>query len=262
MSPLQAAVRGGHEDTVELLLQHNALTADGEDRVSLLLDALDMNSNNGIVQMLIDEGISCDNVQLSSRLIALDGDSGNYKWNGIAAYTGKLFCAPLNSSLVLVIDSDTEKIRTIPTNIDGCYKWSGIVLCGTKLFCVPFNSSSVLVIDGDTEEIHTIPCTGYIGNSDFKWRGIAAFGTKLFCAPYHASSILVIDAKTEELRFIPCNVDGEHKWLGIALYGSKLFCSPCCASPVLVIDGESEDVHHIHCVHSDKSLNKWAGITR
>lgn len=159
--------------------------------------------------MLVDAGASCGNVTLLSRLIPLpgeDSDSGR-KWLGNAEYNGKIFCAPRESSSVLVIDSITEEIRKIPTNVDGGDKWIGIARCGSKLYCSPYNVSSVLVIDGDTEEIHLIPCAAYKGRSDYKWSGIATYGTSLFCSPFQASSILVIDAIIEELRFIPCGVE-------------------------------------------------------
>ena len=48
------------------------------------------------------------------------------KWFGIASYGTKLFCAPRNASSVLVIDAETEAVRTIPCGVDGDGKWRGI----------------------------------------------------------------------------------------------------------------------------------------
>ena len=58
-----------------------------------------------------------------------------------------LICAPYIASLVLVIDTATEAVRTIPCGVDGERKWYGIAAVGTTLFCAQCNASSALVID-------------------------------------------------------------------------------------------------------------------
>merc|ERR1719491_635649 len=242
---LQAAVRGGHLEAMELLLQYNASVDDREGGPPIMQEALDFNHNIDIAQRLFEEGASCENVGLSPRTIPLADetyDGNGWQWSGIAAFKNKLFCAPHHSKFLLVIDTDTEEIRTIKLELEGKRKWCGIACCGNKLFCAPYFASSILVIDGDSEEIRYIEL-GVIGEK--KWHGIAAFDDKLFCTPYNASDVLVIDAKTEETRFIPCGMEGDWKWVGITKCGSKLFCSPYTAPVVLVIDGESEKAHTI-----------------
>ena len=76
------------------------------------------------------------------------GEQGVGKWSGIAAVGNKLFCAPCNSNLILVIDAQTEAVHTIDCGEQGDYKWSGIAAMGNKLFCAPCNSNQVLLFPG------------------------------------------------------------------------------------------------------------------
>ena len=84
------------------------------------------------------------------------GEQGNFKWRGIAVVGNKLFCAPYNSNVILVIDAQTEAVHTIDCGVAGDWKWNGIVAVGNKLFCAPCNSNLILVIDAQTEAVHTI----------------------------------------------------------------------------------------------------------
>jgi len=120
------------------------------------------------------------------------------KWCGIAAVGTKLYCAPLDITSVLVIDSETDTVSTIRSgflaSFDGKFwqgqMWQGIAALGTKLYCAPSNASSVLVIDSVTNTTSSIPC-GVAGK--YKWMGVAAVGTKLYCPACYASSVLVIE---------------------------------------------------------------------
>ena len=80
--------------------------------------------------------------------------NGSRKRAGIDTYKRKLFCSRYNASSVLVIDTETGKLRTISCDVEGKCKWDGIALCGSKMYCAPAYASSVLVIDCDSEK-HT-----------------------------------------------------------------------------------------------------------
>jgi len=250
-SALQAAIHEGQQEAVQLLLDNQASTDNSNSNEPIMQQALDFSRSITTAQLLFNEGASCDNVGLSPRMIPLGDhncDNSDWKWAGLAPYSNKVFYAPHHAPSVLVVDGESEEIRSIPCTLEGKKKWMGIARCGNKLFCSPYNASCILVIDGDTEEMHTIECND---EGEKKWHGIAVYGTKLFCAPYRASSVLVIDGETEEISFIPVNIEGLDKWTGIALCGNKLFCAPYLASSILVIDAES---HQIHTVRFDRTI--------
>lgn len=85
----------------------------------------------------------------------------NYqKWPGITRCQNKLFCAPSNSSDVLVIDGENEKTQMIPyEDVMSCerekgigiLKWSGITTYGNNLFCATRAECDILLLqDGLT----------------------------------------------------------------------------------------------------------------
>ena len=81
-------------------------------------------------------------IALARRLRALRGAKvwrvwGDAKWNGIAAWGGKLYCAPIHASGVLVIDPQAGTTRVIECGVAGDGKWSGIAALGDKLYCAP-----------------------------------------------------------------------------------------------------------------------------
>ena len=54
-----------------------------------------------------------EEARLSSMASLVDcGVQGDYKWRGIAAVGNKLFCAPWDSNLILVIDAQAEAVHT------------------------------------------------------------------------------------------------------------------------------------------------------
>ena len=132
--------------------------------------------------------------------------NGFSKWFGIAAVGSRVYCAPSNASSVLVIDAESESVRTLPCGLAGAGKWSGIVAVGHKLFCSPCNASYVLVIDAQTDEMQQIAC-GVAG--DYKWTGIAP-SEKMprahLCAPLTFLSIVLckIYMDMERLLTEPC----------------------------------------------------------
>ena len=63
---------------------------------------------------------------------------------GIAAAGNTLYCVPSNASSVLVIDANTDTVRTIECGVAGKTKWAGVAAVGTKLYCTPSNASSVI----------------------------------------------------------------------------------------------------------------------
>ncbi|KAH8093368.1 hypothetical protein JL720_4498 [Aureococcus anophagefferens] len=76
------------------------------------------------------------------------GYSGAGKWSGCAAACGKVFCAPHNAGVVLVIDAhDGDAVSSIDCGYAGNQKWSGICASRGKLYCAPFNAASVLCVD-------------------------------------------------------------------------------------------------------------------
>lgn len=181
--------------------------------------------------------------------------SGDFKWNGIAALGAKLYCAPFHADEVLVIDPLKRATRTITTSTSSNGKWCGIVPYKGKLYCAPFNSDDVLVIDPSTNSTMTI-ATGHEGN--FKWAGIAVLGDKLYCAPHDADEVLVIDPKTGRASTIGTGQSGSGKWHGITALGDKLYCAPFNAEDVLVVDPALGAVSFIPS--GNRGRWKWAGI--
>ena len=192
---------------------------------------------------------------------AVSAEPVSWKWAGIAAVGPRLFCAPCNSSWVLVIDTKTDTTTFIETGFEGDHKWSGIAAVGERLYCAPFQSSSVLVIDSATNKTTTIE-THIRG--EYKFAGIAAKGTKLYCSPLNFPSVLVIDTATNATSIIQIGIACNWKWSGIATHGDKLFCSPCNASSVLVIDTATSKTTMWSwasaTTHAGLGELRWAGI--
>ena len=111
--PLQLSVR----DAVGRSALMRAVAQDDAEMVSLLLEA-------GAPR---DDGVKL-------RTIDCNLQPGRPKWRGIAAVGSKLFCAPHDASVVLVMDAETEAVHTIACGVEGDFKWCGIVAVGTKLF--------------------------------------------------------------------------------------------------------------------------------
>lgn len=97
------------------------------------------------------------------------------KWKGCALGSdGKLYCAPYNANVVLVIDPGQDgKLSYIGDNDDN---------------------------NGDTNSgISSDVANSFIPTGDCKWSGIAAgVDGRLYCAPCHANSVLVIDCQGKE----------------------------------------------------------------
>ena len=181
--------------------------------------------------------------------------AGEFKWDGIAAWGDKLYCAPFHASGVLVIDPHASTTRVIKCDAAGKDKWSGTAACGEKLYCAPRDASGVLVIDPQSDKTRVIECDVTGGG---KWSGIVACGDKLYCAPFHASGVLEIDPQIDATRVIECGIAGDGKWSGIAAWDGKLYCAPFNASGVLVINLQANTTTVIECGIAGDA--KWSGI--
>ena len=91
--------------------------------------------------------------------------TGYSKWSGIAALGSKLFAAPSEAPVLLVVETLAGSVRGNSTNKvhTGDSKWSGISALGSKLFAAPYSSPVLLVVatmagpvrGNSTNEVHT-----------------------------------------------------------------------------------------------------------
>ena len=185
------------------------------------------------------------------------------KYAGIAACSGKLFCAPFNYDSVLVIeptDGRKPKTRHIPTR-SGLSKWHGIAELNGCLYACPHRESSMLVINASSDEsliyIDVLSASEKIKEeSELKWSGIAAHSGKLYCCPHEHNRVLVVEPNQlrHEVSFIDINRDESFK--GITSCGSRLFCAPYNGSNVLVIDPQKTGSAQISFIDIGPGIGK------
>ena len=162
---------------------------------------------------------------------------GTFKFLGaILAPNGKIYCAPDNSTEILVIDPVTNITFTFG-NFSGGGKWAGGVLAPNgKIYCAPNNATSVLVIDPATDTASTFGDFSAFGVN--KWRGaVLAPNGKIYCIPGTATSILVIDPATDTASTFGSLATQTIKWYGGVLApNGKIYCAPHNSTSILVID--------------------------
>ena len=139
-------------------------------------------------------------------------------WSGIAvARNGKLYCAPLDSNAVLVIDPDTWNLSCIPLPGDAFNllrnKWAGITPAGDgRLYCAPWCVDCILVIDPrystlsfiQVPSCDVVPCVPHYSPNKccFQWCGIAASNDRIWCTPDQAEELLTLLVPKENLSFL------------------------------------------------------------
>mmetsp|Transcript_62307 Transcript_62307/g.202025 ORF Transcript_62307/g.202025 Transcript_62307/m.202025 type:complete len:580 (+) Transcript_62307:51-1790(+) len=147
-------------------------------------------------------------------------------WSGIAAATnGKLYCSPLDSKVVLVIDPHSWSLGYIDGAGTEIEKWGGITAASDgRLYCAPFNSNHILVIDPIFEVLSWIevPYPSPWGYED-KWWGVAADRGRLWCAPHSADTLLTMCLpKTDNSAFFR---DPKHHDMALVTEdGSRVGC--------------------------------------
>src|SRR5690606_16038085 len=122
---------------------------------------------------------------------------GSGKWYDITAGPdGKLYCAPLNATDILIIDpaSGTAQRANMGVNLSDSAKWSGIVAGPDgKLYCAPMYATDILIIDPATGTAERTNMAVDLSGSN-KWYGIAAGPDgKLYCAPHTSLYVLIIE---------------------------------------------------------------------
>jgi len=229
-TPLHLANANGHGTTMWKLLHEDAKNQ--KESSTSVLDILNKQNSTPVAEaflMLYQQPLEewkraavmlfIDSSTDTLDTIDLPNGQEKYKWIGMARYKTKMFCAPWNATKVLILDTETNKIRYIYCGENGNFKWTDIKTVGTKLFCSPGESSSVLIIEGETEVIRKVD----IGDtSPGKWYGMTALGANVICCPSNSSSVLVIDADSESTQMIECGHDGNDKWEGVTVVKDQL----------------------------------------
>src|SRR5690606_23020048 len=109
---------------------------------------------------------------------------------------GKLYCAPLNATDILVIDpvAGTATRTNMGVDLSDSGKWQGIAAGPDgKLYCAPYHATDILVID-PVAGTATRTNMGADLSGTSKWSGIAAGPDgRLYCAPYDSPYVLIIE---------------------------------------------------------------------
>jgi hypothetical protein len=124
---------------------------------------------------------------------SITGLIGTDKWSGGAlAPNGKIYCVPLSSLVVLIIDpaTDTANTTTI-TGIIGTSKYQGAVLGQNGLiYAIPRNAGSILVINPATNTTSSI--TGALTGSTKYLGGVLAPNGIIYGVPRNSADVLLI----------------------------------------------------------------------
>jgi hypothetical protein len=125
------------------------------------------------------------------------------------APNGKIYCAPLNNSQVLVIDSVSDSYYYIDLRDTTANKYISVVLAGDYLYFIPFNVSQILRISWKDDNWNYIPTQA--GTN--KWfSGIYCNGAVYF-SPYNNGNILKIENDNSQ-KLIPLGFTPFNGWIG------------------------------------------------
>ena len=133
---------------------------------------------------------------------------------GVLAENGKIYGIPHGAAEILIIDTATDTVTTIPTE-SGNLKWFGGCLAPNgKIYAIPHTSNKVLVIDPETDTTYTFTTI----SGDRKWGGgVLGPDGKIYCLPCQEYRIGVIDPETDTLETfgnVELNISWSWKWIG------------------------------------------------
>lgn len=133
---------------------------------------------------------------------------------GVLAENGKIYGIPHGAAEILIIDTATDTVTTIPTE-SGDLKWFGGCLAPNgKIYAIPHTSNKVLVIDPETDTTYTFTTI----SGDRKWGGgVLGPDGKIYCLPCQEYRIGVIDPETDTLETfgnVELNISWSWKWIG------------------------------------------------
>ena len=133
---------------------------------------------------------------------------------GVLAENGKIYGIPHGAAEILIIDTATDTVTTIPTE-SGDLKWFGGCLAPNgKIYAIPHTSSKVLVIDPETDTTYTFTTI----SGDRKWAGgVLGPDGKIYCLPCQEYRIGVIDPETDTLETfgdLDLGISYSWKWFG------------------------------------------------
>ena len=133
---------------------------------------------------------------------------------GVLAENGKIYGIPHGAAEILIIDTATDTVTTIPTE-SGDLKWFGGCLAPNgKIYAIPHTSNKVLVIDPETDTTYTFSTI----SGDRKWAGgVLGPDGKIYCLPCQEYRIGVIDPETDTLETfgnVELNISWSWKWIG------------------------------------------------
>ena len=178
----------------------------------------------------------------------ITGITGTNKYaGGTIGFLGKIYCAPSNSSNVLVIDPETNTTSTFSHGVVGTNLCSGAIMVRAtslryEVYFIPQNSTSVIRLNTLTNAIDT-PITGLVGTD--KWDGavLAPNNNKIYCIPKGSPNVLVINPVNNTTTTIAHGVVGTNLWSGgVVAPNGKIYCAPSEATVILVIDPTNDTV--------------------
>jgi len=115
-------------------------------------------------------------------------------YGGVLAPNGKIYCIPLQSNIVLIIDPQTNTYDTTTLSglTSGGFKWAGGVLATNgNIYGIPHNSSNVIIINPQTNTYDTSTITGISGSAKYVG-GVVAQNGIIYGFPNSATNVLQI----------------------------------------------------------------------
>jgi len=184
--------------------------------------------------------------------------SGNRNYNGAVIKGDLVYFAPHRQNNVGVLDTRTERFRTIKITGSGDGAYNGAETKGDLIYFVSYDQNNVGVLDTKTERFRTIDITV---STSGKYSGAVIKGDLVYFFPWCSATIGILDTGTERFRTInlmELNVNyGGQMYSGAVIKGDLVYFAPYNEYHVGVLDTRTERFSIIDIPVSSKG--KYSG---
>lgn len=159
--------------------------------------------------------------------------------SSVLAPNGKIYCPPIDSTFILIIDPISNTTSTINFNLPGSKYSSANLAPNGKIYCVPGIETRVLIINPMTNQIDTTSVSLPSLNSAFKWQSsvITPKGI-LYGIPRSETRVLIINTNTNNATFIftGVTVPGNDYYASSVLApNGRIYCPPWVGSSLFLL---------------------------
>jgi hypothetical protein len=169
-------------------------------------------------------------------------------WEGAAAYKGNVYLMPHKGSSVGVLDTATNKFRTIaisPPHDTCCknYYHQGVVHDG-KLYMSPQSANNIGVLDLKTEKFTSIDIRSFhpSGGRSRNWKFSDAFfaNNKIYFTPWAAGQIGSLDITTQKFKALGKPLPKDYGFSAALMRDGKVYLPPMSGNHIGVFELSTE----------------------